>query len=55
MLADSSKPGQDLHILAPLLLEVLAFELAGLIDNQMLGLDLFSADNPVQRSRHFFG
>ncbi len=55
MLADRAEPRQDICSLTPFLLEVLAFELAGLIDNQMLGLDLFSADSPVQRSRYFFG
>ena len=55
MFADRSEPRQDIHILAPLFLEVLAIELAALVDNQVLGFDLLKADNPVQSCRYLFG
>ena len=55
MFADRSEPRQDIHRLAPLLLEVLALELAALVDNQVLWFGLRNADDPVQRRRYFFG
>ena len=55
MFSDCSEPRQDVHRLAPLLLEVLAGELVALVDNQVLGFDLLDVDNPVQCRRYVFG
>ncbi len=52
---DRAEPWQDVHRLAPILLEVLAFELTALIDNYMFWSNTFLEHDPIQCRRHFFG
>ena len=53
MFANGAEPRQDAPQLTPVLFEVLALELAPLIDNQMFWLCLSLFDNSVQCCRDF--
>ena len=55
VLSHRSEARQDVHDLAPYLLEVLALELFPLVDDDVLGLDAFVESDPRKCGRHFFG
>jgi hypothetical protein len=50
-----SKSRQDVLGFAPDVLEVIAFELGALVDNQMFGLHMFSRHDAIHGRSHFLG
>ncbi len=55
MLIDRAEPWQDVHGLAPFLLEVRAVELGALIDNHVFRSNTLLEHDPSQGCRYFFG